>query len=760
MIQRRILAAVALLCVFIAPVHAQKTKAQLDGEIAANFQNNSNGAITPLTLRNTISDIVNSIMPTAPVVSGNLACFNGTTGLLQDCGLSPATVSITVGVTAISSGTPNGLLYDSGGVLGNLATANSGVLVTSPGGVPSISGTLPNGLALGTPASVTLSNGAGLPLGSGVTGTLQAANFPALTGDVATSAGSLTTTLANAPVIAKVLTGFTSGAGTVTAADSILSAIQKVYGNDALKLPLAGGTMSGNIAMGGNNLTGVGAITAATYNGGALSGTFSGTPTLSGANYVTLANIAQDPTGFSFLGNTGSGAANYAPFTVGSLTLKSSPVGADTFIIADSAASGALKQTTISDAIAAVGAGVTSIGTQTGAMTIPGGNLSSAVIPVPRYDVPQSLGIIADTQVQANINLPSIHRRPLEAWLPKWGAARANVLAGVSNAKLLMVGDSTFAGTCAQPSNVNVAPFTFPAQLALQLTANGLNASWQSRWSDNNFTASGPGLAITDSRVTMGAWIGGGNTTLGGALLQATATGSPFTFTPTTSVDSFDVYYPANSGQGTITLSINGGSGTAVSENGTFAMNKVTKTGTLGAGTLTIQQSVASVFMTGIIAYNSAVKEVSVINAGSGSAVAGTFTTNTFPFSALNVIGFLAPDLTIIDLTINDAAPPTALSTYQANLQTIITEAKISGDVILLGGVPSVSTYATIANQTAINNMAAALAAKNSINYISMIDLWGSSAAIITASYGCGDGIHLNQAGYAAEAALIAPYLQ
>ena len=50
-----------------------------------------------------------------------------------------------------------------------------------------------------------------------------------LTGDV-TSVGNATT-LTNAPVIAKVLTGYTSGAGTVSATDSILEAIQKFNGN-------------------------------------------------------------------------------------------------------------------------------------------------------------------------------------------------------------------------------------------------------------------------------------------------------------------------------------------------------------------------------------------------------------------------------------------------------------------------------------------------------------------------------------------------
>ena len=59
-----------------------------------------------------------------------------------------------------------------------------------------------------------------------------------LTGDI-TSVGNATT-LTNAPVIAKVLTGYVSGAGTVSATDSILQAIQKLNGNDATNANLTG----------------------------------------------------------------------------------------------------------------------------------------------------------------------------------------------------------------------------------------------------------------------------------------------------------------------------------------------------------------------------------------------------------------------------------------------------------------------------------------------------------------------------------------
>jgi hypothetical protein len=80
---KRILLALALLLPVHA--HAQTTKAALVTEINTNLASGQSGGITALQLRTTMLDVVNSIMPTAPVVTGNFACFNGTTGLLQDC---------------------------------------------------------------------------------------------------------------------------------------------------------------------------------------------------------------------------------------------------------------------------------------------------------------------------------------------------------------------------------------------------------------------------------------------------------------------------------------------------------------------------------------------------------------------------------------------------------------------------------------------------------------------------------------------------
>lgn len=74
------------------------------------------------------------------------------------------------------------------------------------------------------PITYTLDGGGGSS-GSGIT---------ALTGDVtATGPGSAVATISDITVTGKILTGYVSGAGTITASDSILTAIQKLNGNIA-----------------------------------------------------------------------------------------------------------------------------------------------------------------------------------------------------------------------------------------------------------------------------------------------------------------------------------------------------------------------------------------------------------------------------------------------------------------------------------------------------------------------------------------------
>jgi hypothetical protein len=91
------------------------------------------------------------------------------------------------------------------------------------------------GGALGTPSSGTATNLTGTAAGLTAGNVTTNAN---LTGEV-TSVGNAAT-LTNSAVISKVITGYTSGAGTVAATDTVLQAIQKLNGNDATNANLTG----------------------------------------------------------------------------------------------------------------------------------------------------------------------------------------------------------------------------------------------------------------------------------------------------------------------------------------------------------------------------------------------------------------------------------------------------------------------------------------------------------------------------------------
>lgn len=148
-----------------------------------------------------------------------------------------------------------------------------------------------------------------------------------------------------------LLLGSSTGATTFTSANSSAT-------NYTLTFPAITDTLV--------TLTATQTLTNKTISGAALSGTFSGTPILSGANFVTLANIAQIPS-YCLTGNTTNATANITSFSIGSLTQKTSPTTSDLIVIQDQAASGALKYATLGSVPSS--SGVSSFNSNTGAVT-------------------------------------------------------------------------------------------------------------------------------------------------------------------------------------------------------------------------------------------------------------------------------------------------------------------------------------------------------------------------------------------------------
>ena len=156
---------------------------------------------------------------------------------------------------------------------------------------------------------------------SGITGNVtgnvsgSAASFTgSLVGDVTGTQGA--TVISAATVTGKALTGYVSAAGVLSASDSILTAINKLNGNDGLKAPLANptftgtvtgtfsgpltGNVTGNVSGSAASFTGpllgdvtgtqaTTAISAATVTGKAITGFVSGAGTVTSSDSILTA---------------------------------------------------------------------------------------------------------------------------------------------------------------------------------------------------------------------------------------------------------------------------------------------------------------------------------------------------------------------------------------------------------------------------------------------------------------------------------------
>lgn len=345
--------------------------------------------------------------------------------------------------------------------------------------------------------------------------------------------------------------------------------------------------------------------------------------------------------------------------------------------------------------------------------------------------------------------------------LTNWLAARANVLAGTSMARIGIIGDSTTAGQGAGSPGIYdgarlLAP---PYVLSSSLSAAGIPSISETMTADGATIGLVPDadMDVYEPRVNLDTASWGrtnGVATLGGKTFNSpTGAGTAsLTWNPVAPIDTIKVYYVQNTNFGT--FSITDGSGTLGTQscNGTAAIGIKTVTRALSGDPFSIQRTTGNALhILGWECYNSAEKEVSVLALGQAGVDTSGLIVATGAWSALNCYDEYNCDLHFLNIGINDIRNSITSATYKTNLQTIVTAMKAVGDVILVWPQPDLSTLGDQANR---QNYRAAMYEIATTNDLPLIDLETYFTSIGGGASLYNDTVHLTAEGYAVVADL------
>lgn len=403
----------------------------------------------------------------------------------------------------------------------------------------------------------------------------------------------------------------------------------------------------------------------------------------------------------------------------------------------------------------------------------------STLVNAPASDTRTALNGLIESGADARIEVADLIaggrklpiKRVTNLFLPKWDAAIQLMRAGVRDAKILCVGDSTTAGVGGGTDASYVQAGSWPHHLVGLLNdgfwyaANGLQTPRATSGGtpvDTRWTL-GAGWSKGDGANATTAYIGFGG--MGSNYWASFDAAETLTFNdPRIEADTFDIYYLTTTGTGAeFTAQATGGAVSASTPTGGLAAKGIGKL-TVSAGSLATTNvvtidpggSAGAVYIVGIEPYRSgATKRIRVGNAAASGSYAFRWagysdnnSSNTW--NSLYAIRAYAPDLTIIDLGINDADPSreTLATTFDAYIGDIIAAAQYSGDVLL-------KTFIPVAGREAMMDQYAEKLRAHNLALVDIYEAWGTAEEADAAGFVHPDGIHGTSLAYQVEAGLM-----
>lgn len=333
--------------------------------------------------------------------------------------------------------------------------------------------------------------------------------------------------------------------------------------------------------------------------------------------------------------------------------------------------------------------------------------------------------------------------------LNKARAALGKVRNGTGNMKILVLGDSEVKGYGAGGSPGYQAGAQ--SKNYVQKLASLLNLYFAPTRSDSWLGATTvSGSSNFDSRMTFTNWTESTAIVAIGNTYTSATNGGVLAFAAAKPCDNCTVYFAGNPGQGTFKVDVDSGASLGtVSGNIAQAFGSQSFSFALGTHVINLTKLDATTsHVLGLRTWNSTVSEIEVIQAGWQSAPASSFAANSAAWEPLNEIAGIAPDVTLIHITVNDSIAATPLSSFIASLTAVVTAARLSGDVVLSTGAPF-----TIATQPLEFQRAYVIAVKNlasslNIPFVDFFSRWTSFEVSNPLGYYSDGATHPNGVGY------------
>ncbi len=383
-------------------------------------------------------------------------------------------------------------------------------------------------------------------------------------------------------------------------------------------------------------------------------------------------------------------------------------------------------------------------------VSVPSLSAAQTLSSLPAYTPDQAAALAREASLQG-------------ASLLKWRTCRGQLRLGiVQTCRIAWVGDSKTFGAGAGTGTkftVGAFPYSRPSRVAAILAQGGIPVRTNSWFGSGGMSSIADVMAYDARRTGFSSW-SGGSVSLGGAALASGNT-NPGNFQPSVPVDRVSVFYAQTPSQGQFTVAKGAESFTINAANATTAIVRAEITFTTkDANPIVITRTAGGfVNIVGEIAWDSATPGAEISNFAVYGVTSAYQADATNAYSPLNALGVYGPHLTIVNLWTNDLNTSVDIAVAQANMQAIVTKAKVTGDCILewpsIGGTSP--SYGADAVRLQWKAAMANLATVNGCGFVDDELLLGGRAGAVSAAL-TADGVHEKAEAYDLEGQALSRY--